>query len=183
MGVMTEEQKISLESGFINLKSRLLTYIRSKIGSWEESEDLLQEVFLQAVQRLNVFDEIDNMAAWLFTLTRNKVVDWYRTKRVESVSLSESDDQLDLDAWLDDEIDPAWDEERRRMVGEAILAAIDELPEKQKWVFVQQVIEGKTFQQLADESGESINTLLARKRYAVLTLRQALKEMKKIIQE
>jgi RNA polymerase sigma factor (sigma-70 family) len=180
---MTKEHEKYFESGFASQKSRLLGYVRSRIGSREDAEDLLQEVFVQALQSLNVFDGIDNMAAWLFTLTRNKVVDWYRKKRPDSLSLTGMDDQLDLETWLEDEIDPAWDEEQRQAVGEAILAAIDELPEKQKWVFVQQVIEGKTFQQLADEAGESINTLLARKRYAVRALREALKEIKNIFHD
>ena len=144
----------------------------------------MQDVYLQAINNLNVFEQIDNITGWLFTIARNKIIDRYRKKQIETIPFeTNSDENLNLDELLMQEIDSSWDEETQELVNEAIMAAIDNLPENQKYVFVQQVIEEKTFKELSEETGESINTLLARKRYAVQTLRKELKDIKKIIDE
>ena len=144
----------------------------------------MQDVYLQAINNLNVFEQIDNITGWLFTIARNKIIDRYRKKQIATIPFeTNSDENLNLDELLMQEIDSSWDEETQELVNEAIMAAIDNLPENQKYVFVQQVIEEKTFKELSEETGESINTLLARKRYAVQTLRKELKDIKKIIDE
>ena len=181
---MTQEQQTYLEQNYRAHESRLLGFIKSKISSSEDSEDLLQDVYLQAINNLNVFEQIDNITGWLFTITKNKIIDRYRKRRVETIFLeTNNNENLNLDELLSQEVDSTWDEETQELVNEAIMEAIDNLPENQKYVFVQQVIEEKTFKELSEETGESINTLLARKRYAVQTLRKELKDIKKIIDE
>lgn len=181
---MTAKQRTRLENSYRDNASRLMAFVRSKIGSVEESRDLVQEVFVQAMSSLNVLHEIDNLTGWLFTIARNKVIDWYRKRRLNTLPIHSAENSpVELEEMLGSELDDRMDEITRAMVAEAIVAAIDQLPEKQKKVFVQTVIEGRTFQELADESGESINTLLSRKRYAQQTLQQSLKEIKQIIDE
>lgn len=181
---MTAEQNTYLDKTFRGQKHQLLGYIRGKIGSIEESEDLLQDVYIQALNQLNVLDEIDNLAGWLYTVAKNRVIDWYRKKRLDTVPIHNSpEDQLTLEELLSEQSESTWDDETRELVNEAIIAAIDSLPEKQKYVFVQQVIEEQTFKEIAEELGESINTVIARKRYAVQFLQHELKEIKDIIKD
>jgi RNA polymerase sigma factor (sigma-70 family) len=131
-----------------------------------------------------VLDEIDNIAGWLFTVAKNKVIDWYRKKRLDTVPIHESEeDQLTLEELLSDETDDTWDDETKELVNVAIIDAIDDLPEKQKYVFVQQVVEERTFKEIAEELGESINTVIARKRYAVQFLQRELKEIRDMIKD
>lgn len=181
---MTAEQQKRLETSYRENANRLMAFIRSKVSSSQDTQDLLQDVFVQAINSLNSLNEIDNLTGWLFTIARNKVIDWYRKRRLDTVSIhSETDQNPGPGDFLRVEMNDRWDEMTRSMVIEAMIAAIDELPKKQKKVFVETVIQGKTFQQIADETGESINTLLSRKRYAQQTLQQSLKEIKQIIDE
>jgi RNA polymerase sigma factor (sigma-70 family) len=181
---MTQEQQTYLEQNYRAHESRLLGFIKSKISSAEESEDLLQDVFLQVMNNLNVFERIDNISGWLFTVARNKIIDRYRKKHLETIPLeTNSNDDMNLAELLIQETESYWDEETQQLMNEAIMTAIDNLPDNQKYIFVQQVIEERTFRELSEETGESINTLLARKRYAVQTLRKELSELKQIIDE
>lgn len=173
-----------LKKSFEREQRRLLVFIRSKIRSLEESEDLLQDVFLQALGNLNALEAVDNLTAWLYTVTKNKIVDWYRKKRMPTISIHQADENgNDLQDILADESFDDWDDSTRKMVYETIIESVDELPEKQRQVFIRQVIDGLTFREIAQETGESINTLIARKRYAVQFLRYRLKEIRKLLQE
>ena len=137
---------------------------------------------MQALRSLNVLDSVDNLAGWLYTVARNKIIDWYRRRKVQTVSLDASaEDDKSLSELLAEEISDQWDDETRALVLEAIADSVDELPEKQRFVFIQNVVEGRTFRDLAEETGESINTLLARKRYALLFLRSRLQEIRNIV--
>lgn len=163
---------------------RLLAFVRSKISSLEESEDLLQDVYLQLLGTANVLESIDNLTGWLYTVTRNKIVDWYRRRKPETVSLAEPlENGLRFADVLAAELPDSIDESVRDLVLETILERIDLLPEKQKFVFIQQVIHDRTFRELAAETGESQNTLIARKRYAVQFLRRQLQEIKQLLNE
>ncbi|MDZ7264855.1 MAG: sigma-70 family RNA polymerase sigma factor, partial [candidate division KSB1 bacterium] len=150
----------------------MFAFIRSKIRSIEESEDLLQEVFFQALSSLNALEAVDNLTGWLYTVAKNKIIDWYRKKRLPTVSIDEPmANGFSFQDFLAEEIPDGLDEETRELVLQSIMEAIEELPEKQRYVFIQQVVEGKTFRELAEETGDSINTLIARKRYAVQFLK------------
>ena len=158
---------------------KLLGYIRSKIDSLEESEDLLQDVYAHLLGHANVLDSVDNLTGWLYTITRNKVIDWYRKRKIRSVSIEAPiGDGLRFEDVLTSELPESMDEETREWVYRRILECIDRLPEKQRFVFIEQVVQGRTFRELAEETGESINTLIARKQYAIRFLRNELKTMK-----
>lgn len=163
-------------------RDNLLSFIRSKIRSLDDSEDMLQDVYIKALDSLNVMGPVDNLTGWLYTIAKNKVIDWYRKKRLQTVSLDEPiDEGLALKDILADDMDERWDDRTREAVYNALLQAISELPEKQRFVFIQNVIEERTFRELAKETGTCINTLMARKRYAVTFLRGRLKEIKQLI--
>lgn len=180
---MKNEQQNRIEKSFEAHHSNLFTYIRSRIRSLEEAEDVLQEVYVQALGSLNVLDAVDNLTGWLYTVAKHKIIDWYRKKRLPTVSIDEADKNgIQFKDMLAEEIPDQLDENTRQFVLQSIMDAIDELPDKQKYVFIQQVIEGKTFRELAAQVGESINTLIARKRYAVEFLRSRLTEIRKLIQ-
>ena len=173
-----------VEEVFKKEHSRLVAFIRSKISSIEESEDLLQTVYLQLLGNINVLESIDNLTGWLYTITKNKIIDWYRRRKPEMISLDEPvENGMDFEALLAEELPDLAAETDRHFVYLAITDSIDMLPDKQKYVFIQQVIEGKTFQELARETGESVNTLITRKRYALFFLRNQLKEIKNLLNE
>ncbi|HPG40108.1 MAG TPA: RNA polymerase sigma factor [bacterium] len=172
---MTKEHSNKLKEIFIAENRQLSAYIRSKIDSVDESEDLLQDVYLQLLGNVNVLDSIDNITGWMYTVVKNKIIDWYRRKRPDTVSI---DNALDADLQLydlvaDEDIDDLDDDEWEEYA-ERIRQSIELLPEKQKYVFVEQVLNDKTFRELAEETGEPLNTLIARKRYAVSFLRKQL---------
>jgi RNA polymerase sigma factor (sigma-70 family) len=179
---MVNEQKHRVEKSFEAEHSGLFAFIRSKIRSLEESEDLLQDVYFQALCSLNVLEAVDNLTGWLYTVAKNKIIDWYRKKRLPTVSIEAFfENGFSFKDFLAEEIPDSLDDESRELVFQAIMEAIDELPDKQKYVFIQQVVEGKTFRELVQETGESINTLTARKRYAIQFLQGRLQEIKKLI--
>jgi len=183
-GDMTNEQQHRLDAGFRDHQSRLLGYVRSKMQSLQDAEDLVQDVYLQALHNLNALDAVDNLAGWLYTVTRNRVIDWYRRKKAPVVAIDQTnDDGYSLTDVIAESEAGTFDAETRAIFSEAIIESIEELPEKQRYVFIQQVVEGRTFRDLAEETGESINTLLARKRYAVQFLRGRLEDVKKILHE
>ena len=163
-------------------KSRLLAFIRSKVSSQEDAEDILQDVFYHTLEGVSVTDQIDNVLAWLYTAARNRVIDWYRKRRLRTVSMEDME-QYGLDDLI---ADSGLHPERsyyRNMVAEALIESIEALPEEQRMVFVAQELEGMTFKEIAEITGESINTLISRKRYAVHYLRKQLQEIKTMLDE
>ena len=141
-------------------------------------------MYVQALSSLNVLEAVDNLTGWLYTVAKNKVIDWYRKKRLPTVSIDEPlENGFSFKDFLAEEIPDAIDEATREIVHQAIMDSIDELPAKQKYIFIQQVIEGKTFRELAEETGEPLNTLIARKRYAIQFLQNRLKEIRKLLNE
>jgi RNA polymerase sigma factor (sigma-70 family) len=179
---MVNEQIHRVEKSFKAEHPGLFAFIRSRIRSLEEAEDLLQDVYFQALRSLNVLEAVDNLTGWLYTVAKNKIIDWYRKKRLSTISVDEPlENGFSFKEFLVEEVPEAMDEETREFVFQSIMEAIDELPEKQRYVFIQQVMEGKTFRELAEETGESINTMIARKRYAVQFLHSRLHEIKKLL--
>ncbi|MFZ5517424.1 MAG: RNA polymerase sigma factor [Candidatus Zhuqueibacterota bacterium] len=181
---MRIEQEHRIRQSFEAEHAILFAFIRSKIRSVEESEDLLQDVYVQAMSSLNVLESIDNLAGWLFTVARNKIIDWYRKRRLPTVSLdAPAENGLRFQDVLAEQFPEDLDDDSRDFLVNAIWAAVDELPEKQRFVFIQQVVEGRTFRELAEQTGESVNTLLARKRYAVQFLQSKLIQIRKTMLE
>lgn len=160
-------------------RKRLLDFIRRRVRTQEDAEDILQDVFYQLVTSYSVAEPIEKMAAWLFTVARNKITDWYRKRRHESLPQNPVDDSLpltieDLLSDPEDKPDAAYE---RALVWEELSDALEELPEKQRDVFVMHELEGRNFNEIVEITGEPLNTLLSRKRYAVLFLRERLQRL------
>ena len=160
-------------------RKRLFDFIRRRVRTEEDAEDILQDVFYQLVTSYSVTEPIEKISAWLFTVAKNKIVDWYRKKRTHTVTVIDEETSLplNLEDILFNPADNPDDVYQRSVVWAELADALDELPENQRDVFVKHELEGWSFKEIAESSGEPINTLLSRKRYAVLFLRERLQEL------
>jgi RNA polymerase sigma factor (sigma-70 family) len=170
---------LAAEQTFRTERKRLFDFIRRRVRTEEDAEDILSDVFYQLISSYSVTEPIEKMTSWLFTVARNKIIDWYRKKRPESLPRDLNDPSLPLN--LEDILyDPTQNPDQvyaRSLVWTELAEALDELPEEQKQVFVMHELEGKSFKEIAEITGEPQNTLLSRKRYAVLYLREQLQEL------
>ena len=162
-------------------QSRLRTFIRRRVPDARDAEDVLQDVFYRLVEANRLLMPIDHMTGWLFRVARNRITDLFRRKKPESftetVIVDEDDELLSLEDLLpspDAGPDALY---ARRVLLDELEIALDELPAEQRDVFVAHELEGRSFKELAAESGVNLNTLLARKRYAVLHLRERLRRL------
>jgi len=155
-------------------RSRLGNFIRKRVGDPAEAEDILQDVFYEFVEEYRLPESIEQASAWLFRVARNRIIDRFRKKK--EVPISETGDEEDyrLDLALPSPDAGPEAEYARAVLLDALRQALDELPEAQREVFVEHELEGRSFKEMAAQSGVAINTLLARKRYAVLHLREQL---------
>ncbi|MDP1676285.1 MAG: sigma-70 family RNA polymerase sigma factor [Bacteroidota bacterium] len=170
---------LAAEQTFRTERKRLFDFIRRRVRTEEDAEDILSDVFYQLISSYSVTEPIEKMTSWLFTVARNKIIDWYRKKRPESLPRDLNDPSMPLN--LEDILyDPTQNPDQvyaRSLVWTELAEALDELPEEQKQVFVLHELEGKSFKEIAEITGEPQNTLLSRKRYAVLYLREQLQEL------
>ena len=178
------------EQTFLKEKDRLLGFIRNRVSTLEEAEDILQDVFYQFVAGYETIESLDRVTSWLFSVARNKIIDRYRRdstrpKRSDLELLSGSDDgaPLTLQEILPDFGNTPEDVFLREAIWEAIMDALDELPEEQRQVFIWNELEDMPFNEIAQLTGEKVNTLISRKRYAVLHLRSRLEELYREIVE
>ncbi len=166
-------------------RSRLLEFIRRRIPDRDEAEDLLQDVFYELTEAYQLAKPIERVASWLYAVARHKITDWYRrpayARTVSLESSSTDDDPEDSGLLLADLLPSsdgtAPDDLMRDTVMEALSEALDELPPEQRDVFVRHELDGQPFREMSEELGVSVNTLLSRKRYAVLYLRERLREL------
>ena len=156
--------------------NRLFGFIRGKVASDEDAEDILQDVWYQLSNAANI-NEIEQMSGWLHRVARNKITDSYRKKKPELLddyAYENEDGELGFkDILLADTSDPETIY-IRDLFWEELFAALDELPPNQRDVFVQNELEDKTLQQIADAANENIKTIISRKGYAVKHLRKRL---------
>ncbi len=155
-------------------RGRLGNFIRRRVPDPSDAEDILQDVFFEFVEAYRLPEPIEQIGAWLYRVARNRIIDRFRRKREEPLPLAANDDEH----WLEDAL-PSPDAGpeaayARSVLLEALTAALDELPQGQRDVFIAHELEGRSFKELAAETGVAVNTLLARKRYAVLHLRARL---------
>ncbi|MBW0160525.1 MAG: sigma-70 family RNA polymerase sigma factor [Sediminibacterium sp.] len=157
---------------------RLMGFIRKRVSSEADAEDILQDVFYQFIGNTT---PIEQLTSWLFTVTRNKITDKQRKKKpelLEDLYVSDSDEGFEWsDLFFDDKNNPE-SEYMRSLFWDALYTALNELPAPQRDAFVLNEIEGIPFKEIAEQTGDTINTLISRKRYAVLHLRERLGTLK-----
>ena len=157
-------------------QSRLLNFIRRRVPDPSDAEDILQDVFYELVEANRLLMPIGHVTGWLFQVARNRIVDLFRKKKPDSFNdIAGADDELlpfeDLLPSPDAGPEAAY---ARGILLDELELAIDELPEEQREVFVAHELEGRSFKEIAAQTGVKVNTLLSRKHYAVLHLRQRL---------
>jgi RNA polymerase sigma factor (sigma-70 family) len=167
-------------------RKRLLGYIRNRIPDRLEAEDILQDVFYQLTIGFRDIRRIENLTAWLYKVADNRITDLFRKKRPVSISYSENakDDEegpLTLEEILPSLGSTPEDNEIKEMIWETIEETLSELPEEQRSVFVANEFEDMSFKEISEKTGTGINTLISRKRYAVLALRERLNELYKLL--
>jgi RNA polymerase sigma factor (sigma-70 family) len=162
-------------------ESRLRGYIRNHIADRSLTEDILQEVFVELIEAYRLMKPIEQVGAWMFRVARNRIVDLFRRRTTDSLSEEvygqEDGESVPLESLL-----PSPDEGPEAAYVRAVLIdeleeALEELPEEQRAIFIAHELEGKSFKELAAETGVGVNTLLSRKRYAVLHLRERLQSI------
>jgi RNA polymerase sigma factor (sigma-70 family) len=159
---------------------RLRNFIRRRVPDPRDVEDILQDVFFELVEANRLLMPIEHVTGWLFRVARNRITDLFRKKKPEIFSdaaVAGEEDDLRLEDLLpspDAGPDALY---ARHVLLDELEAAIDELPEEQREVFVAHELEGRSFKEMSAETGVSVNTLLSRKRYAVLHLRERLRSM------
>src|SRR5216683_362031 len=164
-------------------RSRLRNFIRRRVPDPSDAEDIVQEVFYELVEANRLLMPIEHVTAWLFRVARNRIIDLFRKKRPESFGETggaHEDDEGEL-LQLEDLL-PSPDAGPDALYARGVLLeelelAVDELPEEQREVFVAHELEGRSFKEMAEKTGVSMNTLLSRKRYAVLRLRERLQSI------
>jgi RNA polymerase sigma factor (sigma-70 family) len=159
-------------------QGRLRNFIRHRVADPGEAEDILQDVFAELVDAYRLTRPIEKVSAWLFRVARNRIVDSFRKKKPEPLAghdiVTEEGDTLSLEDLLPSPYAGPDEAFARTVLIEELEEALEELPDEQRQVFIAHEFEGRSFKEMAAESGVSINTLLARKRYAVLYLRDRL---------
>jgi len=176
---MAEQDKritetVARESG------RLKNFIRQRVPDQGEAEDILQDVFFEFMEAYRLPEPIEQVGAWLYRVARNRIIDSFRKKKEEPLPQVEGDEDAE-EHWLENVL-PSADSGAeasyaRKILLEEVHAALDELPQEQRRVFMAHELEGQSFKELAKENGVSVNTLIARKRYAVLHLRTRLQKI------
>lgn len=158
---------------------RLFGFIRDRVRTEEDAEDILQDVWYQ-LSRVVDLEQIGSLSGWLYEVARNRITDRYRrTREVPLTDVARADDE-EADLSLNDLLaDPTIDEDPtfRDLIWDELMHALDELPENQRLVFIQNELEDKTLQAIADQTGENLKTIISRKRYAVQHLRRRLQRL------
>jgi RNA polymerase sigma factor (sigma-70 family) len=162
-------------------RSRLRNFIRRRVPDPFDAEDIVQEVFYELVEANRLLMPIEHVTGWLFRVARNRITDLFRKKKPETFSDAGVEDE-DGEMLQIEDLLPSPDAGPealyvRNALHEELELALDELPKEQRDVFVAHELEGRSFKEMAAETGVSVNTLLSRKRYAVLHLRERLESI------
>ncbi len=176
---MADNRKRNITEVINTYSKRLLGFIRKRVDNPSDAEDILQDVFFQLVDNTQ---PIEQLTGWLFTVARNKITDRQRKHKPDLLDdIFTSDDGEEWSGWAElffDENNNPETEYLRSMFWETLNTALNELPKEQKAVFVMNELEGIPFKEIAEKTGETVNTLLSRKRYAVLHLRERLRVLR-----
>jgi RNA polymerase sigma factor (sigma-70 family) len=184
---MSSSSRKNITSVISRFGKRLLGFIRQRVASEADAEDILQDVWYQLTTTVDT-EPIEQVSGWLFAVARNKIIDRYRKKRPESLDMllqsgggsggdarsNSGEDGPDLAGILFDNSSNPETANLRALFWKVLQEALEELPEEQRTVFVWHELDGLSFKEIADLTGENVNTLISRKRYAVIHLRERL---------
>ncbi|HVO98021.1 MAG TPA: RNA polymerase sigma factor [Bryobacteraceae bacterium] len=160
-------------------QGRLRNFVRSRISDEGDAEDILQDVFSQLVEADRLMKPVERVGAWLYRVARNRIIDFFRKRR--PVQFDEDSDGLSIQELLPSPDGGPEAAFLRTLMWEELEDALDELPDEQRDAFLAHEIDGRSFQEISEETGVSVNTLISRKHYAVLHLRERLKEINETI--
>jgi RNA polymerase sigma factor (sigma-70 family) len=177
---MTEQDR-QISEIFSEQQSRLRNFIRRRVPDASDAEDIMQEVFYELVEANRLLMPIEHVTGWLFRVARNRITDLFRKKKPELFGDAAAEDE-DGELRQIEDLLPSPDAGPEALYLRSVLldeleAALGELPDEQREVFVAHELEGRSFKELSVESGVNVNTLLSRKRYAVLQLRKRLQSI------
>ena len=177
--IMSDKPKQNIVQAVKDYGRKLFGFIRGRVNTDEDAEDILQDVWYQ-FSNTAATQTIEQVSGWLFAVARNKITDRYRKKQpelIDDLSYEDEDGELHFTDILLTDINNPETEHIKNIFWEELFTALDELPENQRMVFIQNELEDKTLQQIADNSGENLKTIISRKRYAVLHLRKRLQHL------
>jgi RNA polymerase sigma factor (sigma-70 family) len=183
---MSPKESVKITSAYKDERNRLLAYIRNRIPDRIEAEDILHDVFYQLTIGFNDIRRLENLTAWLYRVTDNRIKDLFRKKRPVTFSYRENAAEDEEGPLTLEEILPSVgttpeDEDLKELIWKTIEETLSELPEEQRSVFVDNEFEDLSFKEISQKTGVGVNTLISRKRYAVLALRKKLNEMYKLL--
>lgn len=182
VGLMIGEQDRRVAETVVREKDRLRRFIRRRVADEGDAEDILQDVFYELLEGYRLMKPIEQVGAWLFRVARNRITDLFRKKRPEPMPVATGGEHDDDEPLLLEELLPSPDAGPEALYARTVLlgeldAALDELPPEQRDVFIAHELQGRSFKELAAAGGVSVNTLLSRKHYAVLHLRERLRDI------
>jgi RNA polymerase sigma factor (sigma-70 family) len=183
---MSPKESKRITSAYKSEHNRLLGYIRKRIPISEEAEDILQDIFYQLTVGFNDIRRIESLTSWLYKVADNRITDLFRKRKHEVISYSDNvpegeEGPLTLGEILPSVGATSYDEDLKDMIWETIKETLSALPEEQRRVFTDTEFEEMSFREISERTGVGINTLISRKRYAVLALRKNLNELYKLL--
>jgi RNA polymerase sigma factor (sigma-70 family) len=178
---VAENQDQRISETVVREQARLRNFIRRRVPDGVDAEDILQDVFSELVEAYRLMMPIEQVGAWLFRVARNRITDVFRKRRPEALP-GQRAPEIEAESFALEDLLPSRDAGPDAAYARAVLLAeledaLDELPREQREVFIAHEIDGRSFKQLAAETAVSVNTLLSRKHYAVLFLRQRLRSV------
>ncbi len=179
IGLTLTDQDRRISEAIERDERRLRNFIRRRVANIDEAEDILQDVFYELVEATRLMKPIEQVSAWLFRVARNRITDLFRKRRLDTSPSRPTAVADDGEVLLFEDLLPSPEAGPEAAYARAVLleeleAALDELPEEQREAFIAHEFEGRSFKDLATETGVNVNTLLARKHYAVVHLRRRL---------
>jgi RNA polymerase sigma factor (sigma-70 family) len=174
---MSPKESKRITSAYKTEHNRLLGYIRKRIPNSLEAEDILQDIFYQLTVGFNDIRRLESLTAWLYRVADNRITDLFRKKRHNTLSYSDNmsegeDGPLTLEEILPSVGISPGDEDLKEMIWETIDETLSGLPEEQRSVFIENEFDEMSFKEISEKTGVGVNTLISRKRYAVLALRK-----------
>lgn len=178
----SDQSNVKIVQTFSKESKRLLNFIKQRVPTTEDAEDILQDVMYEFVNTFRVMKPVEQVASWLFTVARNRITDFYRKKRPElledqTFGYKDDGDTLSLSDMLPSHDGTAEGKMMNDLIMQTITESLKKLPKEQSEVFIMHELEDKSFQEIAEITGANVNTLLSRKRYAVMFLRNELQSL------